>query len=158
MSLTKSNDLRYSDSTKLERDKENQLALKKKIDTATATPQETSAYMELCETLEIETRSNKSAIQSNKEIAYNLGKHHDIGSATFYRPYTPQGATHWIEKHSTPTGPTPQTQSDQTGSPCSPRKSQRKLPQIIRPSLPARSLTPRELKNVGKLYAQVTAS
>jgi hypothetical protein len=97
MSLLKSNALRYAASTKLIKDKANLLRLKQNIDTATATPHETTAYIKLGASIAEETKKDRSAMQSNEEIAYNLGKQHEIGSAAFYRSYTPQGATHWIE-------------------------------------------------------------
>ena len=36
--------------------------------------------------------------QNVEEIAYNMGKQHDVGTAAFYRPWKPKGAAQWVER------------------------------------------------------------
>ena len=33
-----------------------------------------------------------------EEIAHNMGKRHDVGTAAFYRPWKPKGAAQWVER------------------------------------------------------------
>eukprot|EP00966_Prymnesium_polylepis_P055580 1285431-Prymnesium_polylepis.1 len=71
--------------------------LKKKVDDGSADAAQIAKYIELQE----ETRALKpkpSIFDSLEEIAYNMGKKHDTGSAAFCRPYTSRGSATWVNE------------------------------------------------------------
>ena len=71
-------------------------ALKAMIDSGQATASHISQYIENDNKLREAHNNSYSLHQRVEEIAYNLGKAHDTGSASFYRPWKPKGAAQWI--------------------------------------------------------------
>ena len=71
-------------------------ALKQKIDDGSADPLEITRYMDIQE--EIRAAKAKPSMHNSLEsIAYSMGKKHDVGSAAFYRPFTPKGPATWVD-------------------------------------------------------------
>ena len=54
--------------------------------------------MRLTKELETKTKEEPSLHQSVEEVAWNLGKMHDVCTAAFYRPWKPKGAAQWVSK------------------------------------------------------------
>ena len=73
-------------------------AKKVEITEGRANAAQTAEYMRLAKELDEKTKQEASLHQSVEEIAYNLGKMHDVCSAAFYRPWKPKGAAQWIAK------------------------------------------------------------
>ena len=72
--------------------------MKRRIDSAKASPHEISEYIQLCHDIDRDTGAARTAMHTYEEIAYSRGQRHDVGSASFYRPFTPRGAAHWVEE------------------------------------------------------------
>ncbi len=97
MSLTQSNTLRFKHTQATKKNIEKRDTLKEKIDGGTATNAHVDEYHTLLQTIRSESHQTKSAMTTFEEIAYDMGKKHDVGSAAFFRPFTPKGAAQWIE-------------------------------------------------------------
>ncbi len=97
MSLTESNTLRFKHTQATKKNIEKRDTLKEKIDGGTATNAHVDEYHTLLQTIRTENQQTKSAMTTFEEIAYDMGKKHDVGSAAFFRPFTPKGAAQWIE-------------------------------------------------------------
>ena len=88
-----------------------------------------------------------------EEIAYSRGQRHDVGSASFYRPFTPRGAAHWVEKifnadWTDPSNPI----RDGTTTTEAPRIAEAITPfyETMTPCMDRKSSTPPALKNAGQ--------
>ena len=98
MSLEKSADLRFKHTEKTLANIRLRDRLKQDIDRGNATNATITQYTEICKTITSETQQTKAAMTTFEEVAYDMGKKHDTGSASFFRPFTPKGAAQWIEK------------------------------------------------------------
>ena len=69
---------------------------KSNIDQGEASPAEMRQYIEMQS--QLSTMSKERYFQRPPEdIAFTKGKHHDNGSAAFFRPWKPRDSYHWIE-------------------------------------------------------------
>ena len=98
LSLAQSDTLRFKHTVQTQAKINKRDKLKKEIDGGLATNTKIDEYHDLCSEISAERRQTKSAMTTFEEVAYDMGKKHDIGSASFFRPFKPQGAAQWVEQ------------------------------------------------------------
>ena len=70
--------------------------LKGQIDAGRATQHDIQAYLRLSSEASDARKETLCDLFDAEDIAFKKGGHHDTGSASFYRPFTPRGAAQWI--------------------------------------------------------------
>jgi hypothetical protein len=90
--------LKYADSAHVKDLKRKLNAMEGSIYAGVTTPDDMEKYLRLCDKIDRETKTGRAAMHAYEQIAYDMGKKHDVGSAAFYRPFTPKGAAHWISQ------------------------------------------------------------
>ena len=98
MSLTETSRRRYTDNQHTAQLRTQRDALKVKVDNGTADAASITQYMKLGAELAASVKDERSLYQRNEDVAYNMGKMHDVGSASFYRPWKPRGSAQWIQE------------------------------------------------------------
>ena len=98
MTVDETNKKRKKNNIEVKRLRELLWAKNVEITEGRANAAQTAEYMRLAKELDEKTKQEASLHQSVEEIAYNLGKMHDVCSAAFYRPWKPKGAAQWIAR------------------------------------------------------------
>jgi len=98
MSLKETSRRKYKDNLRTQQLRKKRDDLKVKIDHGSADALDITQYMRLESEIAATVKEERSLYQRLEEVAYNLGKSHDIGSASFYRPWKPKGAAQWIRE------------------------------------------------------------
>ena len=98
MSITETNKKRRNNNSEIKQLKQRLWVKRAEISEGRANAAQTSEYMRLTKELEAKTKEEPSLHQSVEEVAWNLGKMHDVCTAAFYRPWKPKGAAQWVSK------------------------------------------------------------
>ena len=86
----------YKDNKQTKQLKQKRDSLKQAIDNGTANASDITEYIRLQAEIGETTRTERALYETIEEVAYRMGKTHDVGSAAMYRPYKPKGSAQWI--------------------------------------------------------------